>query len=85
MRHEARQVPSWLIFDVDIAAYNQAEKSGLCPQRCGSGRENRYSGGSGQGPDINACVGANRGVNRDRADLRGLDTDSSLVRHARTV
>ena len=51
----------------------------------GSGGENRDSGGSGQGPGINACVGANRGVNRDRADLRGLDTDSSLVRHARTV
>jgi hypothetical protein len=85
IRHAARQMPSWLIFDVDIAACNQAEKRWRRPQRWGGGGERPQGGGSGQGPGINACVDANRGGNRDRADLRGLDTNSTMVRHARTV
>jgi hypothetical protein len=85
MLHAARQPRSWLIFDVDIAACNQAEKRWRRPQRWGGGGERPQGGGSGQGPGINACVDANRGGNRDRADLRGLDTNSTMVRHARTV
>jgi hypothetical protein len=89
MLHAARQPRSWLIFDVDLAAYKQAEKSVHWSAAVGcSGLSFHAAGRQQTGTEhitSNACVDAYHGMNRDRADLRGLDTDVSLVRLARNI
>ena len=63
-RDQARGAPDAVvavIYDVDIAACNQAEKSYTCPRRGAADGNPATAAAEDRDRAINACVGANRG------------------------